>query len=136
MDCTLKGLVAGTCDANGVDYEITGIQFAAGDLESYLFSAEDNRDIWKEHDASRGHNLIVELLLCSGNASFRGFTRDENGSYSFTRSHEKINSDEVQQGILDFVKNFHIRYQISVSQEEMRRLRSQSCIIMRAGSRT
>ena len=106
MDCTLKGLVAGTCDANGVDYEITGIQFAAGDLESYLFSAEDNRDIWKEHDASRGHNLIVELLLCSGNASFRGFTRDENGSYSFTRSHEKINSDEVQKGILDFVKNF------------------------------
>lgn len=106
MDCTLSGLVAGTCDANGVDYEITGIQFAAGDMESYLFSAEDNRDIWKAHDASKGHNLIVELLLCSGNASFRGFTKDADGNYCFSQSREKINSDEVQSGILDFVRDF------------------------------
>lgn len=106
MNCTLNGLVAGTCDANGVDYEITGIQFAAGDLESYLFAADNNRDIWKEHDASRGHNLIVELLLCSGNASFRGFIRDNDGNYRFSQSREKINSDEVQSGILDFVRDF------------------------------
>ena len=40
---------------------------------SYLYSQEHNRDLWKFHDAAKGHNLLWELLLSSEEGSLKGF---------------------------------------------------------------
>lgn len=106
INCELYGLLAGTCSGNSVDYDSTIIENSTGKLKSYLFSASNNRDLWKLHDAGKGHNMVVELLLSSPEYSFRGFRKDENGNYMFNDSVEKINAYEIQKGILTFVKLF------------------------------
>jgi len=106
IECQLYGLLAGTCSGNSIDHDCTAIESATEKLVSYLFSASANRDLWKFHDAAKGHNMIVELLLSSPEYSFRGFKRDEKGSYMFNQTIEKIDAHEIQKGILTFVKLF------------------------------
>lgn len=106
LDCKVFGLVAGSCSGTGVDCDTTAIEYANGDIVSYLFSAASNRDVWKVHDASKGHNMIVELLLSSSNRSFRGFIKDSKGEYQFNHSIEKIDANLVQKGVLGFVDHF------------------------------
>ena len=106
IDCEIKGIIAGTCSGSGVDYESTAIETANGRLVSYLFSASENRDIWKTHDAAKGHNMIVELLLSSNEKSFRGFMKNSDDEYSFNAGGESINADEIQRGVLHFVKEY------------------------------
>ena len=105
--CQVTGIVAGTCSSSSPDIETTEIEFATGDLVSYLFSSCINRDIWKIHDAAKGHNMIIELLLASTELSFRGFIKKSSGEYSFNHKRENINSCEIQRGILDFIKIYH-----------------------------
>ena len=106
LNCKVFGLVAGSCSGTGIDCDTTAIEYANGDIVSYLFSAASNRDVWKVHDASKGHNMIVELLLSSSNKSFRGFIKDSEDEYQFNHSIEKIDADLVQKGVLDFVDQF------------------------------
>ena len=106
LECRLTGILAGTCGEGCTDYEGTEMDLAQENLKSYLFSASENRDLWKIHNVAKGHNLIVELLLCSGNPSFRGFIKNEDNSYMFNGATENIDSEAVQQGILDFVKDY------------------------------
>ena len=106
LNCKIFGLVAGSCSGTGIDCDTTAIEYAEGDIVSYLFSAASNRDVWKVHDASKGHNMIVELLLSSSNKSFRGFIKDSKGEYQFNNSIEKIDANLVQKGVLDFVDQF------------------------------
>lgn len=106
LSCELVGLMAGTCSGNGVDYESTAIESATGVLKSYLFSQSDNRDLWKVHDPVKGHNMIVELLLSSPEHSFRGFKKTEEGTYEFHHSIEKINAADIQDGILEYARQF------------------------------
>lgn len=117
LDCEVFGLVAGSCSGTGVDAETTAIEYASGDIVSYLFSPACNRDVWKIHDASKGHNMIIELLLSSSNMSFRGFGRGADGSYQFNNSCEKIDAKVIQKGILDFVDQFisHPLHDIKIS---------------------
>lgn len=100
----ITGLLGGCCSANNPDYESCAMVLAEGRLVSYLFSASFNREIWKKHDASKGHNMIVELLLSSEEKSFRGFKKDEKGNYSFNRKSENIRAAEIQRGILKFAE--------------------------------
>lgn len=102
INCTVTGMLAGT----GHNYEGTELNCAKGDIVSYLFSSKHNRDLWKKHDDSLGHNLLVELLLSSDQPSFRGFIKDESGHYLFNKKKEKIDSIDIQQGILDFVRDY------------------------------
>lgn len=104
FSCEVYGIVAGICGAGSNDHEATDIEFASGCLNSYLFSASENRDFWKKHDAAKGHNMVVELLLSSPEFSFRGFQKDKEGRYSFNKSREKINAEEIQRGIVTFAK--------------------------------
>lgn len=106
LDCSICGILAGTCSGTGGDFESTAIELANGSLVSYLFSDSHNRDIWKIHDAAKGHNLVVELLLSSNEFSFRGFRRNENGEYDFNRKIEQINAAEIQRGILCFAEQY------------------------------
>lgn len=104
IECQVYGLLAGTCSGNSIDCDCTAIESAEGKLKSYFFSASDNRDLWKLHDAAKGHNMVVELLLSSPEHSFRSFKKDENGNYLFNKSIEKINAKEIQEGIITFAK--------------------------------
>lgn len=106
FNCRLYGLLAGTCSGNSIDHDSTAIEIATGKINSYLFSASNNRDLWKIHDAAKGHNMIVELLLSSTEHSFRGFKKNETGNYTFSESIEKIDANEIQNGILTFVRLF------------------------------
>ena len=104
FDCDITGILAGTCSGNNPDYEATAMELSEGKLISYMFSPHMNRDIWKQHDAVKGHNMLVELLLSSTQKSFRGFKKDRNGSYEFSEYSEKINAAEIQRGILTFAE--------------------------------
>lgn len=106
IDCEIYGLLAGTCSGTGEDYESTAMECADGTLASYLFSSSENRDLWKIHDAAKGHNMIVELLLSSNELSFRGFNKNEKGEYDFNRTKEKVDVREIQRGILCFVEQY------------------------------
>lgn len=107
LPCEINGIVAGTCGGTGLDYEATLVELDDGSICSYLFSPGDNRDIWKQHDPGRGHNMLVELLLSSTHRSFRGFKMDSQGYYSFNDERETINAIEIQNGIMQFVKMFN-----------------------------
>lgn len=74
-----------------------------------MYSQRENRDIWKLHDAGKGHNLYWEMLLDAPMGSFKGFYLDENGKYrcefkEATVDAEKI--EDVQKGILEFVRHY------------------------------
>ena len=73
-----------------------------------MFSQTNNRDAWKIHNPGKGHNVIVELLLCSEAPSFRGFTNKAE-KYIFCEKSHEINVQEVQKGILDFADIFRER---------------------------
>ncbi|MBR5515678.1 MAG: HAD-IA family hydrolase [Clostridia bacterium] len=104
FDCKLYGLMAGTCSANGADRDYTVYETSNGTLNSYLFSCAHNKDVWKYHDAQKGHNMLVELLLSSNSPSFRGFKKDENGNYDFNSEKERIDAVQIQAGIMKFVE--------------------------------
>ena len=46
--------------------------------------------------------MVLELLLCSAEPSFRGFAGD--GQYIFSQYKEKIDVSSVQSGIMKFVE--------------------------------
>ena len=106
-DSDIYGLLAGTCAYGYSDYDSTAVYFTDGTLNSYLFSAFENRDMWKKHDPVKGHNMIVELLLASDQYSFRGFKKTPAGDYQYNSEKESIDANEIQAGIIEFVKIFH-----------------------------
>ncbi len=60
--------------------------------------------------------MLIELLLSSSQGSFRGFRKNEDGSYQFS-SVETNHADSIQKGILDFVKQYrsHPLHDIRIS---------------------
>lgn len=107
--CKITGVLLGTLSAHSIERDAVDSLLSGQKLVSYCFSSQHNRDFWKMHDAAKGHNLVVELLLSSDKPSFRGFKKNAQGEYSFNNTSEKIDSIKVQEGILDFVKLF-IKY--------------------------
>ena len=93
LDCDVYGLLAGTASARSGDYGASITEMADGKLFSYLFSASENRDIWKMHDPAAGHNMVL---------SFRGFAGD--GQFDFSEYKEKIDVPSVQRGIMKFAE--------------------------------
>ena len=109
MDCEITGILAGTNSANNTEPDNSESQLQNGKLVSFLFSQAYNRDVWKMHNPGKGHNVIVELLLASEQASFRRFTKLGDG-FEFSDKTEEIDSRQVQNGILDFVKIFRSHF--------------------------
>ena len=116
MDCEITGLLAGTNSAYNTEPDSSEAQMQNGKLVSYLFSQSFNRDVWKEHNPGKGHNIVVELLLASDQPSFRGFAKSGNG-LCFAKKSKEIDSMQVQKGVLDFVRIFreHFKEEIEIS---------------------
>lgn len=101
LQCEVIGLIAGTNTIYNQEPDASEPLLYSGQLVSYMFSQQENRDIWKIHNPNKGHNIVVELLLASDEKSFRKFLRE--GKYEFCDAEPEINSYEVQRGIIDFV---------------------------------
>lgn len=107
FNCDFSGLMAGSCAGNSQDYQATVMSISEGKLNCYMFSPSNNRDLWKKHDPTKGHNMLVELLLSSPSKSFRGFSKGMDGEeYSFSKTQENINAVEIQKGIFEFATMF------------------------------
>lgn len=108
LNCEIFGLIAGSNSIHNQEPDASQGFFYEQKLDSYMFSQTKNRDAWKVHNPGKGHNVIVELLLCSYSPSFRGFTEKEE-RYCFCEKRKEIHVQEVQRGILDFAEIFQER---------------------------
>lgn len=108
LNCEIIGLIAGSNSIHSYEPDASQGFFFEQKLDSYMFSQTNNRDAWKIHNPGKGHNVIVELLLCSEAPSFRGFTNKAE-KYIFCEKSHEINVQEVQKGILDFADIFRER---------------------------
>lgn len=106
LSCSITGIVAGTNGANTPDANVSEGQLESGKIVSYLFSQRENRDLWKAHNPSVGHNVIVESLLASEHPSFRSFMKGDEGEYIFGEK-EEFPAEQIQKGIRDFAKIFN-----------------------------
>lgn len=104
--------LGGTASCHNLSPDVSQGFFFQNEMESYFFSQEHNRDLWKFHDLNKKHNLYVELLFTSSSPSFRGFDKGRNGEIRFLFGKEEKHKNqiaEIQKGIWDFVQD-HERY--------------------------
>ena len=109
LNCRITGIVAGTNSCHNAEPDTSETFLQSGRMASYMYSQRENRDIWKLHDAGKGHNLYWELLLDAPMGSFKGFYLDENGKYycKFKEAKADIKKiEEIQSGILEFAKQW------------------------------
>ena len=114
LDCEVIGLLAGTNTVHNAEPNMSEPQLQSGKLVSYMYSQGHNRDIWKWHDAAKGHNLGVELLCSSTKGSLRGFylKSDQSGAgsagqYEVRFKEPDVDSvvvEEIQRGVREFVE--------------------------------
>lgn len=109
LDCELIGIVAGTNTVFNAEPEMSDGQLLKGDLISYLYSSQENRDLWKKHNPATGYNLYWELITSSANKSFKGFYLKKDGSVELRFLSGEKNPGgikEIQNGILDFAQDY------------------------------
>lgn len=109
MECEVTGILAGTNTCQSAGRDASEAFYLDGKLASYLYSQQVNRDLWKFHDPTKGHNLYWELLLGAPEGSLRGFYLDGSGQCQlrFRKNHaDAAKIDEIHRGILDFVRLF------------------------------
>lgn len=111
--CSVIGIIAGTNTVNNAEPDATEYFRQSGKLVSYLYSASDNRDLWKKHDPNKDYNVFWELILGSPTPGFDGFKLSPSGEVGFNFGDMDPNVGgikEVQKGIIDFVKLYHTRW--------------------------
>ncbi len=110
LDCEVIGLLAGTNTVHNAEPNMSEPQLYGGRLVSYLYSQGHNRELWKFHDAAKGHNLYWELLLSSPQPSFKGFgIADGKMTFYFKKPEKNLKGvKELQKGILDFVTRWKL----------------------------
>lgn len=132
MDCDLVGIIAGTNTIHNSEPDASEVFLQSGELVSYLYSQSHNRDLLKKHDPNRDYNVYWELLLSSPTPQFVGFytgnqvyASDAEGTdaggvqyaadIDVTLRFGKYDANldgicDVQQGIRDFVNEYHTRF--------------------------
>lgn len=108
LNCEIIGLLAGTNTLHNAEPNMSEPQLQSGKLVSYLYSQGHNRDLWKWHDAARGHNLFWEMLLSSEHATFKGFSaHNDEVCFAWGRKEDNLSKiRELRQGIMDFIYNY------------------------------
>ena len=103
------GLSAGTNTAHNLSPDASEGFFISGRMESYLFSQQKNRDLWKFHDLNRKHNLYMELLFTSPSPSLKGFGAGADQETVFRFGRQEGHAGEVRQiqkGIMDYIRDY------------------------------
>lgn len=109
LNCRITGIVAGTNSCHNAEPDTSETFLQSGQMASYMYSQRENRDIWKLHDAGKGHNLYWEILLDAPMGSFKGFYLDENRKCHCEFKEAKADTEkieEIQRGILEFVRQW------------------------------
>ncbi|MBR1622731.1 MAG: hypothetical protein IJ675_02315, partial [Pseudobutyrivibrio sp.] len=108
IDCKLTGIIAGTNSVYSMEPDMSETFLLDGSLSSYLFSARDNRDIWKKHNPNSGYNLYFELLTSSTEPSFKGFKLEDEVIKPIFGEPEAnaAGIEEIWDGIMTFVKDY------------------------------
>lgn len=104
LGCEVVGILGGTNTIHNAEPDMSESQLASGKLVSWLYSQGHNRDLWKWHDASKDHNLCVELLCGSAQGSLKGFYPKGEG-YELRFKEPDVDKEivgEIQRGIRDF----------------------------------
>ncbi len=109
LDCEIIGLLLGTNSIHNAEPNASESLLYSGKLVSYGFSQSHNRELWKQHDAGKGHNLIIEQFFgCPREGTFRKFSIDEQNNVQMmcrkVDQQESFQQEEIQSGISDFVK--------------------------------
>lgn len=111
IGCNIIGIIAGTNTFNNVETNASESFLYSGRLVSYLYSQEFNRDIWRWHNPSKNHNLLVELLLSSKQGSLKEFKLKEDGYTLIFKEPDVKESvvDDIQSGIMNYVKDYCLK---------------------------
>lgn len=126
IPCEVIGLIAGTNTLHNAEPDASEIFLQDGQLVAYLYSQSHNRDLLKKHDQNKGYNVFWELLLSSPTPQFKGFymgnkavghaesqyLEDLDITLAFGEKDANLKGiQEIQSGIMDFVKEYHKRFQ-------------------------
>ncbi len=105
LDCEIIGLLLGTNSIHNAEPNASESLLYSGKLVSYVFSQSHNRELWKQHDAGKGHNLIIEQFFgCPREGTFQKFVLDCVGLPKMICKEETDKRQgEVQEGMLQFV---------------------------------
>jgi len=109
LKCDIVGIIAGTNSCHNAEPDTSETFLQSGKLVSYLYSQRENRDIWKLHNPTKGHNLYWEIILDSPMGTFKGFYLSKSGCYDCEFKDSKADRkqvDDIQRGILNFVEQF------------------------------
>ena len=108
LPCRISGLLAGTNAQSTPEWDSAEPLLLTGQLESYLFSSRENRDLWKRHDPRLGHNLFWELLLGAEEGSLVGFypAPEEGYRLEFSPAPHREAVGDIHRGLLDFGEEF------------------------------
>lgn len=109
LSCSVFGILAGTSSCYTPHSDSFEPFFTDGFLKSYLYSQQENRDLWKYHDPAQKHNLYWELLLGAPEGSFQGFYPRSDGSIELRVKplpEYAPQIREIHKGAMDFVKQF------------------------------
>lgn len=108
FDCKIYGFVSG---ANYLhDQNIIEAPLTSGDIESYMFSPQKNRELKRQHRVGQLYSVFIEMMLASPSPSFMQYELSEDGRPAFrfdlpeTEGYEMI--QEMQRGILTFVDDY------------------------------
>ncbi len=125
IPCEIVGMIAGTNTIHNAEPDASEGFLQSGRLAAYLYSQGHNRDLLKKHDQNKGYNIFWEILLSSPTPQFAGFYMGKRAEgHESIRYIRKLDITlafggydanlegirEVQQGIMDFVKEYHRRF--------------------------
>lgn len=114
IPCRVTGIVAGTNTIHNTEPYMSETMLQDGSLVSYLYSAAENRDLWKKHNPAQMYNVYFELLTSSEQPSFKGFYFNKSGEVELEFQKPESNPEgirEIQEGILAFVKDYQQHFE-------------------------
>lgn len=108
LDCKIYGFISG---ANYIhDQNIIEAPLTTGDIESYMFSQQKNRELKRRHRVGQLYSVLIEMMLASPTPSFLQYEEGKDGQPGFcfdlpeVEGYEKIRA--LQQGVLQFIEAY------------------------------
>ncbi|MCI6580946.1 MAG: HAD-IA family hydrolase [Oscillospiraceae bacterium] len=108
MNCELTGVLAGSNSYNQYDSDYSETFLLNGKMKVYCFSSGFNRDKYKFHNPSAGHNIYFELLFSAPEPGFKEF-RLRDGECELVFDDEVENEmyiREIQKGETEFADEY------------------------------
>jgi len=109
INCSFTGVLAGSNTYNQHDTDYSETFILNEKMKVYCFSSGFNRDKYKFHDPSSGHNIYFELLFSAPEPSFTGFELTAENEYRLLFDAEAENEmyiREIQKGETEFIAEY------------------------------